>query len=732
MLNRVGLVIAMAVFCLLVAPRPALAQRQTMIMDPIPLGAPVSVADSREYTRILNLQAGDKVRLEVQSPDPGELIVFIYGMTPRGFWGSHEEVVGTRMRRSGVFENVVRHGGQYFIWIMDGGVFGNRAIDFTYTVTVLEGPSAKLTRQVVASAPSSLAEANPASAARTIAIADAADSAGAPSFNVQERFATTAAGVYYPYGVRPGSRVTLAARGCEAQYELKIAQEGFFGPRVRAQSSGASPQLTFNAEKGAPYHLEHRTLNARPADYFLLASWNAEERPSADQMAELIPNCEPLSDTDLRRVFGPLVDRVGRTFVDGSYTRSQTYRWHRNGVLERVEAPLGSTAGSTHTYYVVARRTGRLNVVDQAGFRHFGAADAATLYDTPFSAERYAAIQASRAAERARNRNETLGFIGGVLGGVGVALASEGTATQDQISTAIALGSNVLGPGSGIANAASRDYEAVLARQAQERQQLVELVARLNDPNDPVTRDFKAADDRRREAYRATTARLRAEQDQADRDAAAEAQAYEARRDAEFATAAVQRRNAEAAAETSARQQRQAEADRRAAQARATQEQAERARQETIRRQSEQQAADDRAAREREAEQRAAAERRDREAAEAERRRPVAWPEAVAFCQLRPNSRTEFRCDGPLQATYGTPGTPSYTVAVRQACGSDTVRELGTTNGYTAWGCGFGIRVNAQNRFGAFTDPATRLGIGYVPGRIIFRCPPSTNTCRTR
>lgn len=111
----------------------------------------------------------------------------------------------------------------------------------------------------------------------------------------------------------------------------------------------------------------------------------------------------------------------------------------------------------------------------------------------------------------------------------------------------------------------------------------------------------------------------------------------------------------------------------------------------------------------------------------------VEWLEAVTFCVLRPNSRTEFRCVGPLQVTYGTPGRPSYNLAVRQACGSDTPRSLGVIQGYEAWGCGFGLRFNALNRFGAFTDAAARLGVSYVPGRITFRCSPnSTNTCRTQ
>ena len=141
----------------------------------------------------------------------------------------------------------------------------------------------------------------------------------------------------------------------------------------------------------------------------------------------------------------------------------------------------------------------------------------------------------------------------------------------------------------------------------------------------------------------------------------------------------------------------------------------------------------------------AAAERRResearRQAAEAKRREletPVEWREGVVVCD--PNTPQHkfgnWRCTGPLQMTYAKLDTPQAAVPLGQACGSDRgIRDLGMANGYRLFGCGFGIHPSANMRdVPLHGDPASRMGIGYVADRAIFRCPPKqTNVCRTR
>lgn len=129
-----------------------------------------------------------------------------------------------------------------------------------------------------------------------------------------------------------------------------------------------------------------------------------------------------------------------------------------------------------------------------------------------------------------------------------------------------------------------------------------------------------------------------------------------------------------------------------------------------------------------EAEARVEKERRDKLAADAERSRkaeiaareraPVAWKEGVVLCEPPKSGKGEWSCHGPLQTTYGVPDKPSGAIAVRQACGGGTIRELGQAGGFRTYGCGFGTSpLNAPSR-----DPATRFGV-FVPGRGSFTCP---------
>lgn len=135
--------------------------------------------------------------------------------------------------------------------------------------------------------------------------------------------------------------------------------------------------------------------------------------------------------------------------------------------------------------------------------------------------------------------------------------------------------------------------------------------------------------------------------------------------------------------------------------------------------------------RRREEERRVAAEQSA--AAEAERNRPIDFPEVIVMCALEGGQARfgNYTCYGGLQTMTAKLDTPGAAGPLRQACGSDDApRELGIAGGYRTFGCGFGL---PNGGIGAYSDPARRLGVNYIPGRIIFRCPRSqTNACHAR
>ena len=109
---------------------------------------------------------------------------------------------------------------------------------------------------------------------------------------------------------------------------------------------------------------------------------------------------------------------------------------------------------------------------------------------------------------------------------------------------------------------------------------------------------------------------------------------------------------------------------------------------------------------------------------EEDRVRHVEFKEGVVLCQQRDSSR-QWRCQGPLQTTFVEFDTPAGDAALGQACGSGkSIRDLGVTSGYRAFGCGFGIHPIADDYPGNIDVPAL-LSV-YVNGRATFRCPTST------
>jgi len=124
-----------------------------------------------------------------------------------------------------------------------------------------------------------------------------------------------------------------------------------------------------------------------------------------------------------------------------------------------------------------------------------------------------------------------------------------------------------------------------------------------------------------------------------------------------------------------------------------------------------------------------------------DREQLVDWKEAVTVCSFDANDGQaklgNWRCEGPLQMTYAKmeasgPVIDRSLANVALACGGkpESIRDLGLVNGNRVFGCSFGMHPNPRGRLAV--DTAERAGIGYVPGRITYRCPRHQSSCRTR
>ncbi len=122
-----------------------------------------------------------------------------------------------------------------------------------------------------------------------------------------------------------------------------------------------------------------------------------------------------------------------------------------------------------------------------------------------------------------------------------------------------------------------------------------------------------------------------------------------------------------------------------------------------------------------------------------DREAKVDWREGVSVCVLNPaDGQTKFgnwRCDGPLQMNYAKLGNPGQAVsagaiaAISMTCGGsrESVRDLGMVGDARLFGCSYGLHPNSKA-----LDPVTKHGIGYVPGRAVYRCPLYVSGCRTQ
>lgn len=110
---------------------------------------------------------------------------------------------------------------------------------------------------------------------------------------------------------------------------------------------------------------------------------------------------------------------------------------------------------------------------------------------------------------------------------------------------------------------------------------------------------------------------------------------------------------------------------------------------------------------------------KQRKAEEAERL--IEYREGVVLCEQK--SAKSWRCDGPLQVTYGDLGGASGPGAISSACGGGSPRKLGMAAGYMAYGCGFGIHPSADMRsYPGNRDVQAALGVGHIPGQGFYRC----------
>lgn len=336
-------------------------------------------------------------------------------------------------------------------------------------------------------------------------------------------------------------------------------------------------------------------------------------------------------------------------------------------------------------------------------------------------AENARIAEENRRAQEAANAaawSEGLGFLGALVGGVAVGMQTGGDMAS--ITAGMALGSSVLAPNSEMAAAANVVMQGEVQRIEDERAIQAQVIAELNNPDNPINQEARRRDADRETRQAADRERReteeRQEREDADREALLEQRMAEAATDRE--------RQAELQQEEEARETARAEQQRRADAQR--EREAQQAREEQERRQEEERQRREQA--EREAETRRQEQERQRAAAEAERTRLMDFKEGVTLCSLTgPQAQfNNWTCQGPLQMIYINFERNTWASAMGMA-GCEQFRELPQAGSYRAFGCGYGIHPTSP---GALRNVPEMLGV-FVDGRITFRCPRNiSGVCR--
>jgi hypothetical protein len=331
--------------------------------------------------------------------------------------------------------------------------------------------------------------------------------------------------------------------------------------------------------------------------------------------------------------------------------------------------------------------------------------------------------EARRRAEQARReqeRGEWLGMAGALVGGLYAGSYTDGDMTA--ITAGMAAGSAIAAPESEVAAAANTVFQEEYQRYEEQRAFEQQVIAELHNPDNPLTQQFAAEEEARRqqaEADRIEAETLEREaREEADRYAL-EQQRFAEREDYE-AQAELDRQRAED--EARARQLREEE-DARQREYEAEQ----RAREEEERRQE---AERERLAHEEEERREAEARRLEQERIEAERTRLIDYREAVVICQLTGNQAQfgNWDCQGPLQQNYVNFERGNVDSAMNlMSCRN--YRELPRSGAYRVFACGYGLHPTNP---GAFRNVPEMMGI-FVDGRGTFRCPANgPDICRDR
>lgn len=330
------------------------------------------------------------------------------------------------------------------------------------------------------------------------------------------------------------------------------------------------------------------------------------------------------------------------------------------------------------------------------------------------------ALRRAEQAERERARSEWLGMAGALTGGLITGYYTEGDMTS--ITAGMAAGSAIAAPDSEMAAAANTVFQEEYQRYEAERAFEQQVIAELHNPDNPLTQQFAAEEEARRQQAEANRleaetlereAREEADRYALERERMAERETYEAqaeldRQREEDAQRARQLRDEEEA------RQREYEAEERAREEEARRQEAERLR----------------LAREEEQRREAEARRLEQERIEAERHRLVDFREAVVICDFSGNQAQfgNWDCEGPLQQNYVNFERGNVDSAMNlMSCRN--YRELPRSGQYRVFGCGYGLHPTNP---GALRNVPEMMGV-FVDGRAIFRCPiSSSEICRER
>lgn len=487
---------------------------------------------------------------------------------------------------------------------------------------------------------------------------------------------------------RDGNRYRVQVRPIPARYHLSAVHDGWTGASLLDPPTTPSPRAP-----NAPIILAAAPDSATPARSSLPSRNASAQRPSHTHGPAALA-ASPV--TERSGGAGPIV--IAAAPPPPAAMRDSP------GASTRSPAPVLASREAQMQAQVAARR-------EQAARE----AEAERIRQAELAEQRRRAEEARLAEQRRReaSENEGLAFVGALLGGV--VLGSSGGGSMEAVTAGMAIGANLAGPGSDIASATNNNYQAAHQEAEAQREFERQVIAEMNNPDNPLTQQARREEEARRTAAEARQAEAEAREREAREAADREALERERMADRAVEDQQHERDQQRAEEERQERERRDAEAaQRREHEAEQRRQEEEERRQEAER---QQQAQEDRRRREEEAR------RQEEERRRAERSRMMNTGNASGGYSLASGLP-------PLNQSSNGPGSGTVTLNVDHIGGcratSVTVRySLGglmgdpVVGGAVAWtgenGCSLPASTNAWVKV-SWNGTYAWVSLGATPG----------------